>query len=118
MVHIITMILLRTGKEIKLNKPTAFLLSFSNIWFVTISGDQSNQWNTAIVTLNTKPNISFTLRFEAVAGPGYQSDIALDDVSLSVGSCPGKSRRSSIMIIFQSTNYMLLGNVEALLHLL
>ena len=57
---------------------------------IIISGNRLNQWHAASVSFNTVPGSSFTLRFEAVAGLGFQSDIAVDDVLLKIGSCPGK----------------------------
>ncbi|MCB0782157.1 MAG: hypothetical protein KDC03_21935, partial [Flavobacteriales bacterium] len=46
-----------------------------------ISGDQGPDWNTRTVDLSAYAGSSVKLRFRAVTGNGYESDIALDAIS-------------------------------------
>jgi PKD repeat protein len=48
-----------------------------NIW--NKSGDQGNSWKDASVSLNDYLVDNFVVRFTSVTGPGYASDIAIDD---------------------------------------
>ena len=49
---------------------------------------------------------SLQVTFEGIKGPSFQSDIAIDDVSIVDGSCPGKKsnefvrRKETVVIIF------------------
>lgn len=49
------------------------------------SGQQGNTWNSLQFRIRT--TAQFQVVFEAVRGNGYQSDIALDEISLIPGSC-------------------------------
>lgn len=51
----------------------------------TKTGNQGNKWILGQATLQTTTN--FSLLFEGVMGSGYDSDIAIDDVSISSGGC-------------------------------
>ncbi|XP_057295702.1 MAM and LDL-receptor class A domain-containing protein 1-like [Hydractinia symbiolongicarpus] len=97
-------------------------------------GDKGNQWHTAsvplnqflsnsslsilnIVTMNTKkqqhgsrisnPHHNLQLTFVAVRGYGFESDIALDDISVSFGSdcISGKNTREKMYILLQFLRY-------------
>ncbi len=57
--------------------------SWHTIW--SKSNDQGNQWNNAIVNLSGISGTG-TLRFRAVTGSGWRSDIALDDIHISSGA--------------------------------
>lgn len=53
-------------------------------------GNQRNAWTFANFTISkTEP---FRIIFEGIRGDGSESDIALDDISLTDGSCSGKKR--------------------------
>ncbi|KAK7098915.1 hypothetical protein V1264_003130 [Littorina saxatilis] len=56
----------------------------SAVW--SRASNQGNKWNVEQVTLN--PTASWNLEFEGVRGTGIQSDIAIDDVNVTVGACP------------------------------
>jgi len=51
----------------------------------TKSGQQGNRWLYAEVTVF----VQNTIRFEGIAGSSFTGDIAIDDVSLTDGSCTG-----------------------------
>ena len=53
--------------------------TWTNIW--SLSGDQGDQWNNAWVDLSAYGS-SIRLRFQAISGGSYTSDIAIDDVSV------------------------------------
>ncbi|MCX7551136.1 T9SS sorting signal type C domain-containing protein [Xanthomarina sp. F2636L] len=59
---------------------------FNGIWqenmIPAISGDQGNAWQTATVDLSAYLGETIKLRFRGVTGPGYTSDMALDDIQL------------------------------------
>ncbi|XP_013393210.1 MAM and LDL-receptor class A domain-containing protein 2-like, partial [Lingula anatina] len=64
-------------KSVSLSKP---------IW--TKQGTQGNAWKLAEIQLGI--TAQYTVVIEALRGPGWQGDIAIDDVTLSDGSCqPG-----------------------------
>ncbi|KAJ7393860.1 hypothetical protein OS493_003527 [Desmophyllum pertusum] len=50
-----------------------------------MNGDQGNTWKKAEVTITG----DYDLEFKGVAGNSYQADIAIDDISVSDGSCGG-----------------------------
>lgn len=47
-----------------------------------ISGNQGNSWQQATVNLTNWAGEIITVRFRAVTGPDFQSDIAIDDISI------------------------------------
>ena len=51
----------------------------------TLSGNQGLNWQLAQVTV--PPSTSYTIMFEGIVGTGYQSDIAIDDISINSGAC-------------------------------
>ncbi|MEM7372588.1 MAG: fibronectin type III domain-containing protein [Bacteroidota bacterium] len=57
--------------------------TWSNIW--SLSGNQGNQWNSASIDLSSYAGGTVKLRFVGTTGPGWQSDLAIDDVSLTTG---------------------------------
>ncbi|KAH3887720.1 hypothetical protein DPMN_011739 [Dreissena polymorpha] len=56
----------------------------SPLW--TMSGNQGLQWQKAQVSVSS--SVGFQVTFEGIIGPGYKSDIALDDIDISLGACP------------------------------
>lgn len=58
------------------------------IW--TKTGNQGIAWQLAQVTIPQSSN--YTLMFEGIVGTGYQSDMAIDDISIISGGCtlPGQ----------------------------
>jgi len=57
-----------------------------NTTIFTVSGDQGDYWRKVSRTVNS----SDVLMFEGIIGWSYTSDIAIDNVTLSEGNCPGK----------------------------
>ena len=55
-------------------------------WNVT--GNQRDTWHQA--ALNIKTEDVFVIKFEGIRGDGMNSDIALDDIMLTPGTCAGK----------------------------
>ena len=53
------------------------------IWSKT--GNQGSAWQLAQVTIPQSSN--YTIMFEGIVGTGYQSDMALDDISIVNGGC-------------------------------
>jgi hypothetical protein len=56
------------------------------VWSRT--GTRSNQWYSASVDIQR--SASYQIVFEGVRGTSYRGDIALDDISVSMGSCSGR----------------------------
>ena len=55
------------------------------VW--SMSGDQGNQWNKAMVNV-VESSDEFAITFEGMRGHGHNSDIAIDDIMLENGLCP------------------------------
>jgi len=53
----------------------------------TLSGDQGNLWNAQSVNLSAYDGEEIVLKFTGLTGSSYTSDIALDNLSLTTGSC-------------------------------
>lgn len=51
-----------------------------DVW--TLSGDQGNSWNQVLLDLTDYNGQLINIRFRAVTGMDYQSDIALDDIGI------------------------------------
>ena len=65
-----------------------------------MNGTQGNLWKNANITLPVYKDLS--LMFEAIVGADYKGDIALDDVTVSVGPCFGSSSElSSLSYLFK-----------------
>lgn len=45
-----------------------------------------NMWKKASVDINSK--VDYQLSIEAMAGPGFAGDIAIDDIDVAPGLCP------------------------------
>jgi chitodextrinase/uncharacterized Ntn-hydrolase superfamily protein len=59
--------------------------SWTTLW--SISGDQGNSWtNDQSVDLSAYAGSTVKLRFDATLGNGYQSDMAIDDVQITITS--------------------------------
>ncbi|KAI8780792.1 MAM and LDL-receptor class A domain-containing protein 2, partial [Biomphalaria glabrata] len=58
--------------------------SFDTLW--SISGTQRDDWIQQNVYINMSRE--YTLYFKATIGKGFESDIAIDDISVSAGQCP------------------------------
>ncbi|MCF6169425.1 MAG: GEVED domain-containing protein [Bacteroidales bacterium] len=70
-----------------------------DIW--SKSGDQGNQWNLAVVSLNAYVSSNnVVIRFKAVTGASYTSDMAIDEVTV-VASCAQPSQQATS---FSATN--------------
>ena len=57
----------------------------AKIWSMT--GDQGLEWIPAQVTIHSP--VDYSLIFEGVVGSGSMSDMAIDDISVANGECPG-----------------------------
>ncbi|KAG7237850.1 hypothetical protein INR49_031744, partial [Caranx melampygus] len=53
------------------------------VW--TKSGDQGSDWKRAFFDIS--PSGPFQIVFEGIRGPSYEGDIAIDDVSITIGKC-------------------------------
>ncbi|MEO1418192.1 MAG: S8 family serine peptidase [Bacteroidota bacterium] len=56
-------------------------LTWTNLW--SLSGDQGNQWSSASVDLSAYAGGSVKLRMTGTTGASWQSDMAIDDFSLT-----------------------------------
>jgi len=56
---------------------------YNSLYFVLLLG---NQWKKALVNINSKND--YQLSIEAMAGPGFAGDIAIDDIEVLPGVCP------------------------------
>ncbi len=64
--------------------------NWTSLW--NQSGNQGNQWNDESVDLSTYAGQSeLKLRFVGTTGPSWQSDLAIDNLSLTTGAGPGPS---------------------------
>ncbi|KAH3835309.1 SCO-spondin-like isoform X2 [Dreissena polymorpha] len=61
------------------------------VWSLT--GDQGNSWKEGQVPLNS--NQSYSILLSGVIGNGFQGDIAVDDINVSVGYCEVKPSSAS-----------------------
>lgn len=57
--------------------------SWASLWNAT--GNQGNQWNTVQIDLSTYTGATSQLRFNRITGGTWQSDVAIDNIKLSVG---------------------------------
>ncbi|XP_078352104.1 MAM and LDL-receptor class A domain-containing protein 2-like [Oculina patagonica] len=55
-----------------------------NVTIFNMSGDQGNYWRKVTRTVN----LSHVLTFEGIVGSSFESDIAIDNVTVSEGDCP------------------------------
>lgn len=53
-----------------------------------ITGNQKDTWHQAALNINTEKE--FVIKFEGIRGDGVYSDIAVDDIMLTPGTCSGK----------------------------
>lgn len=57
-----------------------------------MSGDKGNKWNQACVSIEQGGH-DYIPQIEAVRGPNYHSDIAIDDVEFKTGPCACHTRK-------------------------
>lgn len=60
------------------------------IW--KISGDKGDKWNQACVLIEQGGH-DYIPQIEAVRGPSYHSDMAIDDVEFKTGQCDCHTRK-------------------------
>ena len=58
--------------------------NFSDLW--TLSGNQGNSWQSVDVNLGSYTGATVKLRLVGTTGPGWSSDIAVDDLSVTTGT--------------------------------
>ncbi|XP_035827615.1 MAM and LDL-receptor class A domain-containing protein 1 [Aplysia californica] len=58
--------------------------------YATVSGNQGNMWHKLTVTASSS-SLQRNIIIEGVRGPSYLGDIAIDDISVTTGSCPRPS---------------------------
>lgn len=58
--------------------------NFTNIW--SLSGNQGNSWASVDVDLAAYAGGTVKLRFVGTTGPGWRSDLAIDDLGLTTGA--------------------------------
>jgi chitodextrinase len=61
--------------------------TWTNLW--SLSGNQGNQWNAVNVDLSAYAGGQVKLRFVGTTGPGWESDLAIDDLNLTTGGGGG-----------------------------
>lgn len=68
------------------------------------NGNQGNKWLLAQTTIQSTTS-NYSINFEGIIGNGYRGDIAIDDVSVTPGTCtlPGNT---NIRIFFIKANYL------------
>lgn len=65
--------------------------TWTNLW--SLSGNQSNQWEEALIDLSSYVGRVVKLRFTGTTGSGWRSDVTIDDLELAVSS--GNSKVAS-----------------------
>lgn len=63
--------------------------SWSSVW--SLSGNQGNQWNQVSVDLTSYAGQTINLRFVGTTGSSWRSDIAIDDIELTVDDGSGST---------------------------
>ncbi|XP_052232683.1 uncharacterized protein LOC127845671 [Dreissena polymorpha] len=79
------------------------------VWSLT--GDQGNSWKEGQVPLNS--NQSYSILLSGVIGNGFQGDIAVDDINLSVGYCEVKPSSASRTDVTNTTTTPVDGTLSA-----
>ncbi len=77
-------------------------LNWTDLW--TLAGSQGNQWNAVDVNLDSYAGGSVKLRIVGTTGTSWSSDIAVDDLSLSVGGSGGDTEAPTIPTGLASSN--------------
>ncbi|XP_013875971.1 MAM domain-containing glycosylphosphatidylinositol anchor protein 1 isoform X2 [Austrofundulus limnaeus] len=67
----------------------------SVVW--TKSGHQGPVWRKASVDIS--PSGPFQIVFEGIRGPGFEGDIAIDDVSITIGKCKQENTVANAVLI-------------------
>ncbi len=57
-------------------------VTWTNMW--SLSGDQGNSWYEANVNLTSYSGTTIVIRFRGITGSSYRSDMAVDDISVTV----------------------------------
>ncbi|XP_052255034.1 SCO-spondin-like [Dreissena polymorpha] len=70
------------------------------VW--SLSGDQGNSWKEGQVPLNSHQ--SYSILLSGIIGNGYQGDIAVDDINVSVGYCNVKPSNASRTDVTNTTS--------------
>ncbi len=65
-------------------------LTWATLW--TQTGNQGNAWNSVNVDLAAYVGGTVKLRFVGTTGPGWESDLAIDDLSLTTSGGPGDTQ--------------------------
>ncbi|CAG5126619.1 unnamed protein product, partial [Candidula unifasciata] len=68
-----------------LRQPNLYMTPPTQVW--SISGQQGPGWQLAQITVNSA--LYYYIVFEGVVGSGIYSDIAIDDIVMLEGPCPG-----------------------------
>ncbi|TNM90680.1 hypothetical protein fugu_002969 [Takifugu bimaculatus] len=67
----------------------------SEVW--TKSGHQGPDWKRAL--FDVSPSGPFQIVFEGIRGPSFEGDIAIDDVSITIGKCKQENTVASAVLI-------------------
>ena len=76
--------------------------SWTNVW--TDSGSNGNQWNAISVDLNAYLDQVVKLRFVGTTGDGWSSDIAIDDLALTVVDAGADTQAPSVPTNLTASN--------------
>jgi hypothetical protein len=76
----------------------------SDLW--TLSGDQGNSWQQATFSISTySASSNAVIRFKAITGSSYTSDMAIDDFKIEAGpTCPDPSSQTETSISSSSVD--------------
>lgn len=69
-------------------------LTWTSLW--SQSGNLGNQWNSANIDLSAYAGATVKLRFVGTTGPGWESDLAIDDLALTTGGGGGDTQAPSV----------------------
>ena len=59
---------------------------------ICLKGNQGAKWIRVVQDVSTQPdNAGYKIVFEAQRGRGFLGDLAVDDISITEGICPGKT---------------------------
>lgn len=73
------------------------------------NGNQGNKWLLAQTTIQST-NSNYSINFEGIIGNGYRGDIAIDDVSVTPGTCtlPGNINMRIVWVFINASDQYIL----------
>jgi hypothetical protein len=81
-------------------------VTWDSIILWTNSKTTNRRWSFVAININVNDNKTHTLVIEGILEPGYyQYSISVDDVSMTIGSCSGISKKCFIIININVNSY-------------